>query len=106
MPKPGIESGFLAIVMMRFDFKIHQRFELELIHVAADDESQIVLNEFDGVMIIENQRAFFEQLAFRWILDHALESHHAFLACDRKQVVHDAEQREVVILLVLRALHQ
>ena len=50
----------LAVVMMRFDFEIHQRFELELIHVAADDHAQVVLDEFDGVVVVHDERALLE----------------------------------------------
>ena len=37
----------LAVVVMRFDFQVHQRFELMLVHVAADDQPQVVLDELD-----------------------------------------------------------
>src|SRR6185503_13442621 len=55
----------LAVVVMRFDLLVHQRFELVLVHVAADDQTQVVLDELDDVMVLEDQRALLEHFGLR-----------------------------------------
>ena len=92
--------------MMRFDLQVHQRFQLMLVHIAADDQPQVVLDEFSDVLVFEDQRSLGEDLTLGGIFDHALKTHHAFLASHRQQVVHHGEQRLVVNLLVRRALEQ
>jgi hypothetical protein len=57
-------------------------------------------------MVVEDERAFLEDLALGRILDDALQAHHAFLAGDGQQLEHHREQFQVMTLFVRRALEQ
>ena len=114
MPKPGIASAILliacagsfAVVVMRFDLLVHQRFELVLVHVAADDQAQVVLDELEHVMVVEDRGRFLNTSLFAGSSMTRSSAHHAFLARQRQQLVHHCEQVEVVLLLIARAFQQ
>ncbi len=73
--------GRFAFHMMCFDFLVHQAFDLERIHVAADhQEAQIIRDEFDNVMLREHVRVLSKDRALEGIVDIEFEGERAFLA--------------------------
>ena len=92
--------------MVGLQFDVHQVFQLEWIHLAADHHAQIVLDEFNGVVVLHYFFVLAEHGAFTRVFDFAFQTQHAIFAGDVEQVVHQPEQVQIVGLAILGALHQ
>lgn len=90
-------------VMMGLDLDVHEVFEFEGVHVAADHQPHVVGDELGGVMILEDERVLLEQCAALWLLDVGFDAHEPFLARLVEQLVQKAERFHVVGFFVFRA---
>ncbi|WP_337360527.1 hypothetical protein [Salmonella enterica] len=65
---------------MGFNLFIHQRFNFERIHVAADDQAQIIDNKIKHYRIGQNTRITGEDFTLFWIFNIAFKGEHPLLA--------------------------
>ncbi len=96
------DGGFL--VMMGFQVLVHQVLELVLVLAAHGQQAQIVAQEIHRVVVGQNQRKLCEQSALFRILDVRFERQIALGFGQLEQLMQEAEQLAVTILLVLRPL--
>ncbi len=81
-------------VFVGFDLFIHQRFDFEGVHVAADDQTQIVDDKFEHHRIRKDPRIAGEDLALFRIFNIAFQGEHPLLtrlghqAIEQRQQVH------------------
>ena len=64
---------------MSLNFFVHQRFNFERIHIAADNQAQIIDNKIKHYGIGKNARIAGEDFTFFWVFDVALKREHALL---------------------------
>ncbi|MNY21475.1 hypothetical protein D3C86_1550240 [compost metagenome] len=99
-------GGNLGLVAVRFDFVVHERLDLEGVHVAVDHHAQIVGEEFHHHRIGQDARILAEHAAGRRVGDFLLEEQDALAAGLGEQHVQQRHDVEVQLLVVLRATQQ
>src|SRR5690606_17255973 len=70
-------AGNVAFVQMGFDFLIHERFDFEGTHVAADYQTHVVGNKFDQDRVAHDARVFGKDWAGLGFFDVAFDRHQA-----------------------------
>ncbi len=92
----------LAMVLLQF--QLQQRLQLVRLDVAADHQAQAIGDEIDQVVVGLHLGVVGEDAAFGRALDVVFQRHEAFPARLVEQFVEQAEDVDVVLLLVARAL--
>lgn len=98
--------GHFDLVVMGFDFDVHQIFDFHGIEVAADHHAQIIGDEFHHVMVVGNRRIFAENRTFVGIFDIVFNRHQTFLAHFREHFEKHRQKINIGRLVVFRPLEE
>ncbi len=91
--------------MVLLQFQLQQRLELVRLDVAADHQAQAVGDEVDQVVVGLHLGVVGEQGALGRAFDMVFQCHEAFAARLVEQFIEQAEDIDVILLLVARALN-
>jgi hypothetical protein len=91
---------------MSFQLVLEQRLQLLRIEIATDNQPQTVGNELDHVLIGKDMGIFLEQRTFVRRFQIALDAHDTVAPHLGQNLVHELQQRHVVLTLVARPARQ
>ncbi|MNX91726.1 hypothetical protein D3C86_1238310 [compost metagenome] len=89
-----------------FDFLVHEGFDFERAHVAADHDAQVVRDELHELRVFGDARVFAEDRAGARVLDMRFDGHQAFAARLVQQDVQKRHELHVDVLAVTRAFQR